>query len=306
MRVALCRKPSSVSSTFVGSVPLQILPRPAWSVLLPNPATILRWHRDLVRRKGPPTAGATSRIQGEALKLGFSDLPHGCCQDPAPHRIPPASRGQRSWSEFVRQHAAQILAGCSRHTLDMAPSLISERTYGGGLTTTTLGANRRFRWLGDPLGRDPGTGRAHYVQGEASTSATGAGARRLLRLPALAGPSSMAVDASARSQNGSVRPCNPGSRPLGACPEPLARPGRPGRSGWRRSAGLGARAGDPAHARLARLLLMLAADDCEPSEEAVLRAAAQLSRVRRAVLGWLDPRASAVRVTCIRQPTGTR
>ena len=42
--------------------------------------------------------------------------------------------------------------------------------------------------------------------------------------------------------------------------------------------------------------VVLAADDFDPSEEAVLRAAAQLSRVRRAVLGWLDPAASAVRV----------
>jgi hypothetical protein len=42
--------------------------------------------------------------------------------------------------------------------------------------------------------------------------------------------------------------------------------------------------------------MVLAADDFDPSEEAVLRAAAQLSRVRRAVLGWLDPAASAVRV----------
>src|SRR5439155_17589113 len=42
--------------------------------------------------------------------------------------------------------------------------------------------------------------------------------------------------------------------------------------------------------------VVLAADDFDPSEDAILRAAAQLARVRRAVLGWLDPRASAVRV----------
>jgi hypothetical protein len=43
-------------------------------------------------------------------------------------------------------------------------------------------------------------------------------------------------------------------------------------------------------------LVVLAADEFDPSEEAVLRAASQLSRVRRAVLGWLDVRASAVRL----------
>jgi hypothetical protein len=43
-------------------------------------------------------------------------------------------------------------------------------------------------------------------------------------------------------------------------------------------------------------LVVLAADEFDPSEEAVLRAASQLARVRRAVLGWLDVRASAVRL----------
>lgn len=42
--------------------------------------------------------------------------------------------------------------------------------------------------------------------------------------------------------------------------------------------------------------LVLPSEDFETSEDGVLRAAGQLSRVRRAVLGWLDPAASAVRV----------
>ncbi|HSR22744.1 MAG TPA: hypothetical protein VLW53_04290 [Candidatus Eisenbacteria bacterium] len=50
--------------------------------------------------------------------------------------------------------------------------------------------------------------------------------------------------------------------------------------------------------------VVLAADDFDPSEDAVLRAAAQLGRVRRAVLGWLDPRASAVRVRLDSGPDG--
>lgn len=48
--------------------------------------------------------------------------------------------------------------------------------------------------------------------------------------------------------------------------------------------------------------LVLPSDDFETSEDGVLRAAGQLSRVRRAVLGWLDPAASAVRV---RMDSGT-
>ncbi len=43
-------------------------------------------------------------------------------------------------------------------------------------------------------------------------------------------------------------------------------------------------------------LLVLAPDSFDPSIDAVLRCAAQLSRVRRLVGGWLDPRARAVRV----------
>lgn len=43
-------------------------------------------------------------------------------------------------------------------------------------------------------------------------------------------------------------------------------------------------------------LVVLAPDSFDPSLDAVLRSAAQLSRVRRLVGGWLDPRARAVRV----------
>lgn len=43
-------------------------------------------------------------------------------------------------------------------------------------------------------------------------------------------------------------------------------------------------------------LVVLAPDSFDPSADAVLRFAAQLSRVRRLVGGWLDPRARAVRV----------
>jgi hypothetical protein len=43
-------------------------------------------------------------------------------------------------------------------------------------------------------------------------------------------------------------------------------------------------------------LVVLAPDSFDPSVDAVLRCAAQLSRVRRLIGGWLDPRARAVRV----------
>ena len=112
--------------------------RPDWRSLLPRPETLLRWHRELVRREWTTyrrrsrrqrpvvrselhdlilklardnEGWGCRRIVGELRKLGHrcSNLTvrkvlrrHG--QEPAPRR------SQRSWCEFVRQHADQILA----------------------------------------------------------------------------------------------------------------------------------------------------------------------------------------------------
>jgi hypothetical protein len=51
-------------------------------------------------------------------------------------------------------------------------------------------------------------------------------------------------------------------------------------------------------------LVVLAPDSFDPGLDAVLRCAAQLSRVRRLVGGWLDPRARAVRVLLDCDPEG--
>jgi hypothetical protein len=51
-------------------------------------------------------------------------------------------------------------------------------------------------------------------------------------------------------------------------------------------------------------LVVLAPDSFDPSLDAVLRCAAQLSRVRRLVGGWFDPRARAVRVLLDTDPDG--
>lgn len=51
-------------------------------------------------------------------------------------------------------------------------------------------------------------------------------------------------------------------------------------------------------------LRLVASDGFDPSPEAVVRFAAQLSRTRRTVAGWLDPRASAVRVLITAGPDG--
>jgi len=95
------------------------LPRPAWSTLLVKPDTVLRWHRELVRRKwatfaGRPRRGRPSiseecrglirqlarenarwgylRLKGELRKLGFEISASTIRRVLRRHRIAPAPR----------------------------------------------------------------------------------------------------------------------------------------------------------------------------------------------------------------------
>ncbi len=117
---------------------IERLPKRRWSVFLPSPETILRWHRELVRRKWAafhkrprrvrpamdqevvdvilrlahenPRWGYR-RIQGELLKLGRPCSHVTIRKVMRLHRVPPAPRrSTRTWEEFVRQHAAHLLA----------------------------------------------------------------------------------------------------------------------------------------------------------------------------------------------------
>src|SRR5664280_1106792 len=113
------------------------LPRSGWSSFIVRPETLLRWHRELVRKKwsyrrtgqpGRPPIEPDARdlivrlgrenprwgyqrIRGELLKLGIRVsattvrtilLRHGL--DPAPRR------GGPTWTEFLRSQASGILA----------------------------------------------------------------------------------------------------------------------------------------------------------------------------------------------------
>ncbi|HKF17350.1 MAG TPA: IS3 family transposase [Candidatus Dormibacteraeota bacterium] len=116
----------------------RLLPSPSWSSLLPSPETLLRWHRELVRRRWAanrsrpwrpqPTDRRARRetivrlaeenprwgyrrIQGELLKLGMRCSHLTVVRVLRRHRLGPAPRRcQRSWRSFVRQHADQMLA----------------------------------------------------------------------------------------------------------------------------------------------------------------------------------------------------
>jgi transposase InsO family protein len=113
------------------------MPRRSWSTFVVRPETLLRWHRELVKKKWtyrrmshpgrPPiepnvrdlivrlgrenSRWGYQRIRGELLKLGVRVsattvrtimLRHGL--DPAPRRAGP------SWTEFLRSQASGILA----------------------------------------------------------------------------------------------------------------------------------------------------------------------------------------------------
>jgi putative transposase len=115
----------------------RVLPRRAWRrSLFVTPATVLRWHRELVARRWtyphrssrrPPTAAEVRelvvrlarenpswgyrRVQGELVGLGIALAASTVWSILKEAGIEPAPRrGEASWAEFLRQQAASILA----------------------------------------------------------------------------------------------------------------------------------------------------------------------------------------------------
>ncbi len=123
----------------------RVLPRQRWGSFIVAPSTLLRWHRELVRRKWtykqkrlgrPPIDPALRelicrmarenprwgymRIKGECRKLGIAvaattvkKILRAAGLEPAPRRDGP------SWSEFLRAQADGILA-CDFFTIETA------------------------------------------------------------------------------------------------------------------------------------------------------------------------------------------
>jgi putative transposase len=113
------------------------LPRPRWSAFLVSPQTLLRWHRELVRRKWtyarrspggrPPIAEEVRdlilrmgrenprwgclRIKGELAKLGITVSATAIRTLLRREGLGPAPRrGAPTWVEFLRHQATGILA----------------------------------------------------------------------------------------------------------------------------------------------------------------------------------------------------
>jgi hypothetical protein len=119
------------------------LPRRAWSTLFVSPATLLRWHRELVARRwtySRPSVGRPRtdrgvsefvlrlarenptwgyrRIHGELVGLGVALAPSTIWAILRRHGIEPAPRrAELTWSEFLRAQASSIIA-CDFLTVD--------------------------------------------------------------------------------------------------------------------------------------------------------------------------------------------
>jgi transposase InsO family protein len=113
----------------------KLLPRERWKIFLVTPSTLLRWHRELIRRRWTyPAAGRRRgldpevvdlvlrlardnpcwgymRIVGECRKLGVAVSATSIRTILRRHRLGPAPRrGGPSWTEFLRAQAAGMLA----------------------------------------------------------------------------------------------------------------------------------------------------------------------------------------------------
>jgi putative transposase len=141
LRRQVARPQLRPADRFVLAALAQALPR-ARSLLV-EPATLLRWHRELVRRRWtfsrrppgrPPMVTQAhqlvlrlaaenpswgyKRIHGELRRLGFTLSPSTVWNILRRHGIDPTPRRARlSWSEFLRQQAAGIVE-CDFFTVD--------------------------------------------------------------------------------------------------------------------------------------------------------------------------------------------
>ena len=118
----------------------RLLSRDRWDIFLVTPATLMRWHRDLIARswtyprRGRPAPTALDkdvvdlvlrlarenprwgylRIVGECRKLGVTISATTVRNVLRRHRLRPAPRTSGpSWSEFLRAQAAGTLAWTS-------------------------------------------------------------------------------------------------------------------------------------------------------------------------------------------------
>jgi putative transposase len=175
LRRQVARPRYTPSDRLVLAVLARLLPRERWSAFLVTPATLLRWHQDLVRRRWtyPHRPGRRrrldssvvdlvlrmarenprwgyQRITGECVKLGVTVSATSVRTILRRHRLGPAPRrGGPSWAQFLRAQAGGLLAcdfltvetvGLSRLYVLFVIELDRRRVWLAGVTANPTGA----------------------------------------------------------------------------------------------------------------------------------------------------------------------
>jgi transposase-like protein len=175
LRRQVARPSYTPSDRLVLAVLARLLPRERWSAFLVTPATLLRWHRELVRRRWtyPHRHGERRgldpsvvdlvlrlaeenprwgyrRIAGECAKLGVTVSATSVRTILRRHRLKPAPRRSGpSWTQFLRAQADGVLAcdfltvetiGLSRLYVLFVIELDRHRVWLAGVTANPTGA----------------------------------------------------------------------------------------------------------------------------------------------------------------------
>jgi putative transposase len=175
LRRQVARPRYTPSDRLVLAMLARLLPRERWSAFLVTPATLLRWHRDLVRRRWtyPRRPGRRrgldpsvvdlvlrlarenprwgyQRVVGECAKLGVTVSATSVRNILRRHRLGPAPRRSGpTWTQFLRAQAGEVLAcdfltvetiGLSRLYVLFVIELRRRQVWVAGVTANPTGA----------------------------------------------------------------------------------------------------------------------------------------------------------------------
>ena len=193
LRRQVARPRYTPADRLVLAVLARLLPRERWSAFLVTPATLLRWHRELVRRRWTyphPSGGRRGldpsvvelvlriarenprwgykRIAGECTKLGVTVSATSVRNIVRRHRLGPAPRRSGpSWTQFLRAQTGGMLAfdfltvetiGLSRLYVLFVIELDRRRVWLAGVTANPTGGwvAQQARGLLMDMGEQPG------------------------------------------------------------------------------------------------------------------------------------------------------
>jgi putative transposase len=223
----------------------KLLPGDRWPIFLVTPSTLLRWHRELVRRRWtyPPTVDAGEgldppevvdlvlrlarqnprrgylRIVGECRKLGVRVSATSVRTILRRHRLGPAPRrGGLTWTQFLRSQAAGMLAcgfltvetvGLTRLYVFFVIELEHRRVHLAGITAHPTGA-----WVTQAarnllMDLDQHAHRFRFLIRDATASSPPPSTTYSLRLALTCSKSRRGRRKRTRTPNAGYEPCGP-------------------------------------------------------------------------------------------------